>query len=84
MESETKTEVKLSESMEPPLKTETESSVRIEHGYSEMSWATRNGLTIESFKSHEDQANGTVELEREMKPRHLNMIAIGGRLVPCN
>lgn len=45
------------------------------------SWALRNGLTPESFKPHEDHDKGTVELEREMKPRHLNMIAIGGRLV---
>lgn len=46
------------------------------------SWALRNGLTIESFKAHEDYSKGTVELSRDMKPRHLNMIAIGGRLVP--
>lgn len=45
------------------------------------SWALRNGLTIESFKAHDDYAKGTVELSRDMKPRHLNMIAIGGRLV---
>jgi hypothetical protein len=46
------------------------------------SWALRNGLTPESFKAHEDYSKGTVELSRDMKPRHLNMIAIGGRLVP--
>jgi hypothetical protein len=45
------------------------------------SWATRNGLNFASFTAHEDSASGTVELERTMKPRHLNMIAIGGRLV---
>ncbi|CAG7558311.1 unnamed protein product [Fusarium equiseti] len=44
------------------------------------SWALRNGLTPESFKAHEDHGKGTVELEREMKPRHLNMIAIGGSI----
>ncbi len=46
------------------------------------SWATRNGLNFASFGPHEDHATGTVELERTMKPRHLNMIAIGGRYVP--
>lgn len=45
----------------------------------EKSWATRNGLTLQSFTAHEDHGKGTVELERRMKPRHLNMIAIGGR-----
>ena len=45
------------------------------------SWALRNGLTPASFTAHEDYSKGTVELQREMKPRHLNMIAIGGRLV---
>jgi amino acid transporter len=45
------------------------------------SWALRNGLTLESFKAHDDYGKGTVELSRDMKPRHLNMIAIGGRLV---
>lgn len=43
------------------------------------SWALRNGLTPASFGPHEDYSKGTVELSRDMKPRHLNMIAIGGR-----
>lgn len=45
------------------------------------SWALRNGLTPGSFAPHDDYAKGTAELQREMKPRHLNMIAIGGRSV---
>ncbi|KAI5466842.1 amino acid permease/ SLC12A domain-containing protein [Mariannaea sp. PMI_226] len=44
------------------------------------SWATRVGLNFESFTKHEDSDTGTVELERTMKPRHLNMIAIGGSI----
>lgn len=47
----------------------------------EKSWATRNGLNLASFTPHEDSGAGTVDLERTMKPRHLNMIAIGGRFV---
>ncbi|KAK2612280.1 Amino-acid permease inda1 [Conoideocrella luteorostrata] len=42
-------------------------------------WATRNGLTATSFtKAH--YGKGIVELERPMKARHLNMIAIGGSI----
>ncbi|SPJ74230.1 probable amino acid permease NAAP1 [Fusarium torulosum] len=44
------------------------------------SWALRNGLTPASFGPHEDYSKGTVELSRDMKPRHLNMIAIGGSI----
>lgn len=40
---------------------------------------TRNGLNLESFqKAH--YGPGHVELDRPMKPRHLNMIAIGGSI----
>ncbi|KAH6987796.1 amino acid permease/ SLC12A domain-containing protein [Ilyonectria sp. MPI-CAGE-AT-0026] len=46
----------------------------------ELSWATRNGLNFASFTAHQDHGSGTVELERTMKPRHLNMIAIGGSI----
>ncbi|KAH7152103.1 amino acid permease/ SLC12A domain-containing protein [Dactylonectria estremocensis] len=46
----------------------------------EQSWATRNGLNLSSFTAHDDHGTGTVELERRMKPRHLNMIAIGGSI----
>lgn len=45
------------------------------------SWATRNGLNLTSFTRHEDLGMGSMELERAMKPRHLHMIAIGGRSV---
>ncbi|KAM0250794.1 hypothetical protein ACHAP5_002011 [Fusarium lateritium] len=44
------------------------------------SWALRNGLTPGSFGAHEDYSKGTAELSRDMKPRHLNMIAIGGSI----
>ncbi|KAF5979506.1 putative amino acid permease NAAP1 [Fusarium bulbicola] len=44
------------------------------------SWALRNGLTPGSFAPHADYAKGTAELQRDMKPRHLNMIAIGGSI----
>ncbi|KAG6002926.1 Amino-acid permease inda1 [Claviceps lovelessii] len=40
---------------------------------------TRNGLTIESFKKAH-YGEGLVELERPMRARHLNMIAIGGSI----
>ena len=45
----------------------------------EEDWATRNGL---NFKSFQRRANGEglAELDRSMKPRHLNMIAIGGSI----
>jgi amino acid transporter len=44
------------------------------------SWLTRTGLTFDSFKRRRDVGEGVVELERTMKPRHLNMIAIGGSI----
>lgn len=40
---------------------------------------TRNGLNLESFKKR-DYGHGIVELDRSMKPRHLQMIAIGGSI----
>jgi amino acid permease len=40
---------------------------------------TRNGLNANSFKT-KHYGYGIVELERPMKPRHLNMIAIGGSI----
>lgn len=40
---------------------------------------TRNGLSLESFKKAH-YGTGFVELERPMKARHLNMIAIGGSI----
>lgn len=43
------------------------------------SWWTRNGLTPESFKKAY-YGYGIIELERPMRARHLNMIAIGGSI----
>ncbi|KAH7113012.1 amino acid permease/ SLC12A domain-containing protein [Dactylonectria estremocensis] len=40
---------------------------------------TRCGLTLESFQRRRD-GQGSAELDRRMKPRHLNMIAIGGAI----
>lgn len=47
----------------------------------EKSFATRTGLNFTSFTKNEDYGVGSMELERPMKARHLNMIAIGGRFV---
>ncbi|KAF4967889.1 hypothetical protein FSARC_4629 [Fusarium sarcochroum] len=46
--------------------------------FQEESYWTRNGLTLDSFKRR--QFDGKVELDRRMKPRHLQMIAIGGSI----
>lgn len=40
---------------------------------------TRNGLNLKSFQRRY-YGHGVVELDRPMKPRHLNMIAIGGSI----
>lgn len=47
--------------------------------YSEESFMTRNGLTIDSFK-RKHYGEGIVELDRPLKARHLHMIAIGGSI----
>ena len=47
----------------------------------EESWATRAGLNFRSFTRNKSHNFANVELERKMQPRHLNMIAIGGRYV---
>lgn len=47
--------------------------------YEKDSWATQNGLSLDSFKRR-DYGEGIVELDRKMKPRHLQMIAIGGSI----
>ena len=44
-------------------------------GQVETSWATRNGMNLQSFKKKEEGAD--IELERPMKTRHLHMISIG-------
>ncbi|KAF5024688.1 hypothetical protein F66182_3258 [Fusarium sp. NRRL 66182] len=46
--------------------------------FQEESYWTRNGLTLDSFKRR--KFDGQVELDRRMKPRHLQMIAIGGSI----
>lgn len=43
------------------------------------SWATRNGLTADSFKRRR-LADGSNQLNQTMKTRHLHMIAIGGSI----
>jgi yeast amino acid transporter len=45
--------------------------------FEEDKW-TRSGLTLRSFQRREDNGTGTVELDRNMKARHIQMIAIGG------
>lgn len=40
---------------------------------------TRNGLNLKSFQRR-DWGTKESELDRSMKPRHLNMIAIGGSI----
>ncbi|KAH8175525.1 amino acid permease domain-containing protein [Sarocladium implicatum] len=51
----------------------------IQNTYDNESWATRNGVNLESFKMRH-YGRGVVELDRSMKSRHLNMIAIGGSI----
>ncbi|KAF4458884.1 amino-acid permease inda1 [Fusarium albosuccineum] len=41
---------------------------------------TLNGLNLQSFQRRH-YGRGIIELDRKMKPRHLNMIAIGGSIV---
>jgi amino acid permease len=43
------------------------------------SFWTRNGLNLTSFKKRH-YGPGLVDLDRSMKTRHLNMIAIGGSI----
>jgi amino acid transporter len=50
------------------------------HPRDKLGWATRNGLTLESFTRREAGAGGEMELDKTMKKRHLNMIAIGGSI----
>ncbi|KAI8672145.1 hypothetical protein LRP88_03342 [Fusarium phalaenopsidis] len=48
------------------------------YAFEQESYLTRNGLTLESFKQR--RFDGAIELDRRMKPRHLQMIAIGGSI----
>jgi len=51
----------------------------ISDAVAEETFLTRLGVTFDSFKPR-DYGRGIVELERSMKARHLNMIAIGGSI----
>lgn len=63
-----------------PTHTDTAAGTTDEYdGSANESWATRLGITADSFKRREGDLD-TNELDRRMKPRHLNMIAIGGSI----
>ncbi|KAF6827856.1 amino-acid permease inda1 [Colletotrichum plurivorum] len=47
--------------------------------FREDDFRTRNGLNLKSFQRR-DMGAGHAELDRSMKPRHLQMIAIGGSI----
>ncbi|KAF6823039.1 amino-acid permease inda1 [Colletotrichum musicola] len=47
--------------------------------FREDDFRTRNGLNLKSFQRR-DMGDGHAELDRSMKPRHLQMIAIGGSI----
>ncbi|KAK2055846.1 amino acid permease [Colletotrichum caudatum] len=47
--------------------------------FREDDFRTRNGLNLRSFQRR-DWGTGDTELDRSMKPRHLQMIAIGGSI----
>ncbi|KAI1433995.1 amino acid permease/ SLC12A domain-containing protein [Xylaria sp. CBS 124048] len=49
------------------------------HDGRDANFYTRNGLNFESFKMR-DYGTGIVDLDRSMKSRHLQMIAIGGSI----
>ncbi|KAK1992967.1 amino acid permease [Colletotrichum falcatum] len=48
--------------------------------FREDDFRTRNGLNLRSFQRRDDGGTGATELDRSMKPRHLQMIAIGGSI----
>lgn len=47
--------------------------------YEQEDWMTRTGLNAKSF-TRKHYGLGLVELDRKMKPRHLQMVAIGGSI----
>uniref|UniRef100_L2FVT7 Amino-acid permease inda1 n=1 Tax=Colletotrichum fructicola (strain Nara gc5) TaxID=1213859 RepID=L2FVT7_COLFN len=51
----------------------------VPENFREDDFLTRNGLNLKSFQRR-DYGTGEVELDRSMKPRHLQMIAIGGSI----
>ncbi|KAK1572873.1 amino acid permease [Colletotrichum navitas] len=54
-------------------------SHNVPEDFREDDFRTRNGLNLRSFQRR-DWGTGTAELDRSMKPRHLQMIAIGGSI----
>ncbi|KAF5001484.1 hypothetical protein FDECE_10922 [Fusarium decemcellulare] len=53
--------------------------VQEQQAFENETFMTRNGLNPQSFQRRH-YGRGIVELDRKMKPRHLNMIAIGGSI----
>ncbi|ETN36821.1 uncharacterized protein HMPREF1541_07808 [Cyphellophora europaea CBS 101466] len=51
----------------------------VPQNFREQDFLTRNGLNLKSFQRR-DYGTEVSELDRSMKPRHLNMIAIGGSI----
>lgn len=51
----------------------------VPRNFREQDFLTRNGLNAKSFQRR-DWGTAESELDRSMKPRHLNMIAIGGSI----
>ncbi|EXJ73178.1 uncharacterized protein A1O5_02938 [Cladophialophora psammophila CBS 110553] len=51
----------------------------VPENFREKDFLTRNGLSLNSFRRR-DWGTGVEELDRSMKSRHLNMIAIGGSI----
>ncbi|KAK0371577.1 amino acid permease, partial [Colletotrichum limetticola] len=51
----------------------------VPENFREDDFMTRNGLNLKSFQRR-DWGTGDTELDRSMKPRHLQMIAIGGSI----
>ncbi|TDZ74969.1 Amino-acid permease inda1 [Colletotrichum trifolii] len=51
----------------------------VQENLRESDFMTRNGLNLKSFQRR-DRGTGESELDRSMKPRHLQMIAIGGSI----
>ncbi|KAK1966030.1 amino acid permease [Colletotrichum sublineola] len=51
----------------------------VPENFREDDFMTRNGLNLRSFQRR-DWGTGDTELDRSMKPRHLQMIAIGGSI----
>jgi amino acid transporter len=63
---------------EKPLRTAGDGHVPEDHR--ENDFLTRNGLNLKSFQRRDWGTGGPAQLDRSMKSRHLNMIAIGGSI----